>query len=150
MKQSIVKACLLWFATMITLRFGYIRTMRVNGFTTISTWIVSVHSGAYGMGIYAIMLPSSGFSVAHWVQSEIVGQSEVIFRETRNDQGFVSGWGRCKNRASRTSKGTVNRGAIFKWPRCQWDVKHNKSIFIQCSHYTRKRNKTELNSTDLN
>ena len=28
--------------------------------------IVSVHAGIYGMGIHAIMLPSSGFSVAHW------------------------------------------------------------------------------------
>ena len=27
--------------------------------------IVSVHAGTYGMGIYVIMLPSSGFSVAH-------------------------------------------------------------------------------------
>ena len=27
--------------------------------------IVSVHAGIYGMGIYAIMLPSSGFSVAN-------------------------------------------------------------------------------------
>ena len=27
--------------------------------------IVSVHAGIYGIGIYAIMLPSSGFSVAH-------------------------------------------------------------------------------------
>ena len=27
--------------------------------------IVSVHAGIYGMGIYAIMLPSSGFSVPH-------------------------------------------------------------------------------------
>ena len=27
--------------------------------------IVSVHAGIYRMGIYAIMLPSSGFSVAH-------------------------------------------------------------------------------------
>ena len=27
--------------------------------------IVSVHAGIYGMGIYAIMLQSSGFSVAH-------------------------------------------------------------------------------------
>ena len=32
--------------------------------------IVSVHAGIYGMGIYAIMLPSSGFSVAHWVSTE--------------------------------------------------------------------------------
>ena len=29
--------------------------------------IVSVHAGFNGMGIYAIMLPSSGFWVAHWV-----------------------------------------------------------------------------------
>ena len=28
--------------------------------------IVSVHAGIYGMGIYAIMLPSSGFSVANY------------------------------------------------------------------------------------
>ena len=28
--------------------------------------IVSVHAGIYGMGIYAIMLPSSGFSVPHF------------------------------------------------------------------------------------
>ena len=27
--------------------------------------IVNVHTGIYGIGIYAIMLPSSGFSVAH-------------------------------------------------------------------------------------
>ena len=27
---------------------------------------VSVHAGIHGMGIYAIMLPPSGFSVAHW------------------------------------------------------------------------------------
>ena len=27
--------------------------------------IVNVHAGFYGMGVYAIMLPSSGFSVAY-------------------------------------------------------------------------------------
>ena len=32
--------------------------------------IVSVHAGIYGMGIYAIMLPSSGFSVAHYHNSQ--------------------------------------------------------------------------------
>ena len=35
--------------------------------------IVSVHAGIYGMGIYAIMPPSSGFSVANytrWTYSE--------------------------------------------------------------------------------
>ena len=30
--------------------------------------IISVHAGIYGMGIYAIMLPSSGFSVAHCIK----------------------------------------------------------------------------------
>ena len=30
--------------------------------------IVSVHAGICGIGIYAIMLPSSGFSVAHWMR----------------------------------------------------------------------------------
>ena len=29
--------------------------------------IVSVHAGIYGMGIYAIMLPSRGFSVAYYI-----------------------------------------------------------------------------------
>ena len=32
--------------------------------------IVNVHAGIYGMGIYAIMLPSSGFSVAHYFSME--------------------------------------------------------------------------------
>ena len=36
--------------------------------------IVSVHAGIYGMGIYAIMLPSSGFSVAHC--SRIVARND--------------------------------------------------------------------------
>ena len=31
--------------------------------------IVSVHAGIYGMGIYAIMLPSKGFSVPHWIDN---------------------------------------------------------------------------------
>ena len=31
----------------------------------IANRIVSVHTGNHGIGIYAIMLPSSGFSVAH-------------------------------------------------------------------------------------
>ena len=35
-------------------------------------------------------------------------------------------WERCKNWASRTSQGTVNGGAVSKWPRCQWDVEHNQ------------------------
>ena len=34
--------------------------------------IVSVHAGIYGLGIYAIMLPSSGFSVAYWEPAALV------------------------------------------------------------------------------
>ena len=34
--------------------------------------IVSVHAGIYGMGIYAIMLPSSWFSVAHLYNRDAV------------------------------------------------------------------------------
>ena len=36
--------------------------------------IISVHTGIYGMGIYAIMLPCSGFSVAHSSKSVRVFQ----------------------------------------------------------------------------
>ena len=32
----------------------------------------------------------------------------------RNDPGFYSRWGRCKNRASCPSQGTVNGGAVSK------------------------------------
>ena len=31
-----------------------------------------------------------------------------------------------KKRASRPSQGTVNGGAVSKWPRCRWDVKQNQ------------------------
>ena len=40
--------------------------------------------------------------------------------------GFKSRSERCIYRASRPSQGTVNGGAVSKWPRCRWDVKHNK------------------------
>ena len=33
--------------------------------------IVSVHAGIYEMGIYVIMLPSSGFSVAHSPSNQV-------------------------------------------------------------------------------
>ena len=33
--------------------------------------ILSVHAVIYGMGIYAIILPSGGFSVAHWMDAII-------------------------------------------------------------------------------
>ena len=40
--------------------------------------------------------------------------------------GFNSRSERCIYRASHPSQGTVNGGAVSKWPRCRWDVKHNK------------------------
>ena len=40
--------------------------------------IVSVHAGVYGIGIYAIMLPSSGFSVAHSTEDRDVIEIENI------------------------------------------------------------------------
>ena len=38
--------------------------------------------------------------------------------------GFDSRWEQCKNRGSRPSQ--VNGGAVSKWLRCRWDVKHNQ------------------------
>ena len=42
-------------------------------------------------------------------------------------QGFDSRWERCIYRASRPSQGTVNGGAVSKWPRCWRDVKHKQT-----------------------
>ena len=45
--------------------------------------IVSVHAGIYGMGIYVIMLPSSGFSVAHCLGSRIeINKTDQVQLET--------------------------------------------------------------------
>ena len=44
--------------------------------------IVSVHAGIYGMGIYAIMLPSIGFSVAH--SSKSVSRVFQMFSSVAN------------------------------------------------------------------
>ena len=44
--------------------------------------IVSVHAVIYGMGIYAIMLPSSGFSVAHFYVIEKI--CSVVYRFRRH------------------------------------------------------------------
>ena len=33
----------------------------------------------------------------------------------------------------RPSQGTLNGGAVSKWPRCRWDVKHNQSTNQPCS-----------------
>ena len=40
--------------------------------------------------------------------------------------GFDSRWERCIYQASCPLQGTVNGGAVSKWPRCQKDVKHNQ------------------------
>ena len=51
--------------------------------------IVSVHAEIYGMGIYAIMLPSSGFSVAHYVTDLDVSLTVlVIFRPQFHARSF--------------------------------------------------------------
>ena len=39
---------------------------------------------------------------------------------------FNSWWEQCKNQASCPLQGTVNGGAVSKWPHCQWDIKHNQ------------------------
>ena len=39
---------------------------------------VGLHTGIYGIGIYAIMLPSSGFSVAHCSMS-FVGINNYMY-----------------------------------------------------------------------
>ena len=41
-----------------------------------------------------------------------------------------SRWERCIYRASRPSQGTVNGGAVSKWPRCWRDVKHKQTNII--------------------
>ena len=51
----------------------------------------------------------------------------------RNGPGFDFRWKRCKNRASRPSQGTVNWGAVSKWPRCRWDAKHNQPFWMNQS-----------------
>ena len=46
-----------------------------------------------------------------------------------NNDGFLSldiHFLNCIYRASRPSQTTVNEGAVSKWPRCRWDVKHNQ------------------------
>ena len=40
--------------------------------------------------------------------------------------GFNSRSEQCIYWASRPSQGTVNGGAVSKWPRCRWDIKHNQ------------------------
>ena len=51
--------------------------------------IVSVHAGIYGIGIYAIMLPSSGFSVAHCLIFNILSMLDLISK--CNNQCLLDG-----------------------------------------------------------
>ena len=57
---------------------------------------------------------------------------------------------RCIYRASCPSQGTVNGGAVSKWPRCRWDVKHNQPTInargggVQGKAHTRLRPNTWL------
>ena len=46
--------------------------------------IVSVHAGIYGMGIYVIMLPSSGFSVAHYTKVSFLSSYVWVFIKQMN------------------------------------------------------------------
>ena len=39
---------------------------------------------------------------------------------------FDCRWERYLNQTSRPSQGTINGGAVSKWPRCQWNVKRNQ------------------------
>ena len=39
-----------------------------------------------------------------------------------NCPGFNSRWEQCKNRALRPLQGTVNGGAVSKWPSYRWDA----------------------------
>ena len=51
--------------------------------------------------------------------------------------GFNSRSERCIYRASRPSQGTVNGGAVSKWPRCRWDVKHNQPTNVNYTNISR-------------
>ena len=49
--------------------------------------IVSEHAGINGIGIYAIMLPSSGFSVAHFHCPEQMFISRGAVKGNKHGQG---------------------------------------------------------------
>ena len=57
-----------------------------------------------------------------------------LVEHSGNVMGFNSRSERCIHRATRPSQGTVNGGAVSKWPRCRWNAKHNKPTRIpRCS-----------------
>ena len=43
---------------------------------------------------------------------------------------YAKSYERCKDSASRPSQGTVNGGAVSKWPCCPWDIKHNQPTLL--------------------
>ena len=50
--------------------------------------IVSVHAGIYGIGINAIILPSGGFSVAHFYRLQATYSSARSLVSIEKSQGF--------------------------------------------------------------
>ena len=52
--------------------------------------IVSIHAGIYGMGIYAIMLPSTGFSVAHSTTCKGMAIKPTVILQRCVDKGWHS------------------------------------------------------------
>ena len=77
---------------------------------SLSHYIVSAYSNSIANRCWPIINPSS----LSWNGLPCDGP------------GFNSRSERCIYRASRPSQGTVNGGAVSKWPRCRWDVKHNQ------------------------
>ena len=75
--------------------------------------IVSVHAGIYGMGIYATMLPSSGFSVAHCAADRgFSGSGEMSNLELTSGRTCVS---ETKNNEGLSVSDSVRRyGVIFQ------------------------------------
>ena len=55
--------------------------------------IISVHAGIYGMGIYAIMLPSRGFSVTHYTAT-LTSDGHVSEEEPSTDEVLLGSAGR--------------------------------------------------------
>ena len=58
----------------------------------------------FGLFVYFYEQLLCGAGVAHW----------LCIGLPHNDPGFDPRWGRCKNRATRPSQGTVNGGAVSK------------------------------------
>ena len=57
---------------------------------------------------------------------ELAWHSIIVMDCHAKTRGFDSRWVKCINRASCPLQGTVNGGAVSRWPHCRWDVKHNQ------------------------